>query len=70
VPAVGSAFHLLSRRFLVWLILRSWRWRRHVSPKRQLTFNGFHGVISHKTEFSTVLTSVYIIVTYIRHSVS
>jgi hypothetical protein len=37
--------------FLSWLIiLRPWRWRRHVPPKRQLNFNGLHGVISHKTE--------------------
>jgi chloramphenicol O-acetyltransferase len=24
------------------------KWRRHVPPKRRLTFNGLHGVISHK----------------------
>jgi hypothetical protein len=23
-----------------------WRWRRYVSPKRQLTFNGLHGFVS------------------------
>jgi hypothetical protein len=36
--------------FLTWLILRSWSWRWHVPPKRRLTFNGLHGVISQKTE--------------------
>jgi hypothetical protein len=43
-------FQLLSRWFLAWLIFRSWRRRRHVPPKRRLTFNGLHGVISQKTE--------------------
>jgi hypothetical protein len=41
-------FHLLSHWFLSWLILRTWRWGRHVSPKRRLAFNGLHGVISQK----------------------
>jgi hypothetical protein len=39
-----------SRWFLAWLILRPWRWRRHVPPKRLLAFNGIHSVISQKTE--------------------
>jgi hypothetical protein len=30
------------------LIFRSWRWKRNVPPKRQLTINGLHGVISQK----------------------
>jgi hypothetical protein len=34
--------------FLAWLILWPWRWRRHFPPKRQLTFNGLHGIISQK----------------------
>jgi hypothetical protein len=42
------ACHLLSRRFLAWLIFRPWRWRRYVPPKRRLTFNGLHGVVSQK----------------------
>jgi hypothetical protein len=46
----ASACHLLSRWFLAWLIPQPWRWRRHVPPKRRLTFNGLHGVISKKTE--------------------
>jgi hypothetical protein len=40
-----------SRWFLAWRILRSWRWGRHVSSKRPLTFNGLHGVVSQKIEF-------------------
>jgi hypothetical protein len=48
---------LLSRCFLVWLILRPWRWRRHAPPKRRLTFNWLHGVISQKTDlFITIIT--------------
>jgi hypothetical protein len=39
------AWHLCPRLFLVWLILRPWRWR-HLPPKRQLTLNVLHGVIS------------------------
>jgi hypothetical protein len=38
-----------SRSFLARLILRPWRWRRYIPPKRLLTFNGLHGVISQKT---------------------
>jgi hypothetical protein len=34
--------------FLAWLIFRPRRWRRHVPPKRRLTFNELHGVISQK----------------------
>jgi hypothetical protein len=40
--------------FLAWLILRPWRWRRHVPPKHRFTFNGLHGVISQKTELFNV----------------
>jgi hypothetical protein len=36
--------------FLAWLILRPWKWRRHVPTKRRLTFSGPHGVIYQKTE--------------------
>jgi hypothetical protein len=46
----ASGCHLLSRWFLAWFILRPWRRRRHVPPKRRLTFNGLHGVISQKIE--------------------
>jgi hypothetical protein len=36
------------KRFRARLILRPWRWRRYVLPKRLLTLNGRHGVISQK----------------------
>jgi hypothetical protein len=39
---------LFSSWFLARLILRPWRWRRYVTPKRQLTFSGLHGVVSQK----------------------
>jgi hypothetical protein len=42
---------------LAWLILRPWRWSQHVSPKRRLTFNRLHGVISQKMEFF-IITAV------------
>jgi hypothetical protein len=38
------ACHLLSRRSLAWHIDRPWRWRRHVLPKRRLSFCGLHDV--------------------------
>jgi hypothetical protein len=33
---------------LCWTILRSWRWRLYVPPKRQVPLNALHGVISQK----------------------
>jgi hypothetical protein len=42
------ACHPLSRWFLAQLIFRPWRWRRYVPPKRRLTLNRLHGVISQK----------------------
>jgi hypothetical protein len=42
------------------LILRPWKWRRHVSPKRQSPFNGLHGVISQNMGLSeSYLCQVY-----------
>jgi hypothetical protein len=38
--------------FLVWLILRSWIWKRLVLPKRHLTFRRLHGVIAEKIVLS------------------
>jgi hypothetical protein len=35
---------------LAWPIFKPWRWRRHVPPKRRLTFNGLHGIIFKKME--------------------
>jgi hypothetical protein len=37
--------------FLARFILQPWGWRRDVSLKRQLTFNGLHAVTSQKMEF-------------------
>jgi hypothetical protein len=37
------------------LILRPWRWRRYVPPKRRVQLNGLHGVISQKMILSSVL---------------
>jgi hypothetical protein len=45
-----NACHLLSCWLLAQLILRPLRRRRHVPPKRRLTFNGLHSVISHRCE--------------------
>jgi hypothetical protein len=36
--------------FIAWLTLPPWRWKRLVPPKRLLTFNGLHGIASHKIE--------------------
>jgi hypothetical protein len=36
---------------LIWPILRRWRWRLYVPPKRRLSLKGLHGVISQKREF-------------------
>jgi hypothetical protein len=42
---------------LAWLTLRPYRWRRQVTPKRRLTFNGLHGVISQVCLKEKFLTS-------------
>jgi hypothetical protein len=39
-----------SRWFLAWSVLRPWRRRWHISPKRRSTSNDLHDVISQKTE--------------------
>jgi hypothetical protein len=58
----GHACHPLSRWFLARLILRPWRWRRHVPQKRRLTFKGLHGVISQNIELFNRWKSIYIVV--------
>jgi hypothetical protein len=40
--------------FLAWLILRPWRWRRHIPPKRQLTFSWPQGVYLGRWDSSNV----------------
>jgi hypothetical protein len=56
----GSACHPLSRWFIAWLILRPWRWKRNVSLKRRLNFNGLHGVIAQKIELFSMLHKLQI----------
>jgi hypothetical protein len=38
---------------LAWLTIQPWRWRRHVLPKRRLTFNRLHGATSQNNSSST-----------------
>jgi hypothetical protein len=38
-----------------WLIPRPWRWRRHVLPKRRLSFSGLHGIVSRKKKSSEMI---------------
>jgi hypothetical protein len=56
---IASIFRLCllpaSPRCLAWLILQTWRWRRHVPPKRQLTFNG----TLHDIPVDRILLSLY-----------
>jgi hypothetical protein len=44
-------------------IIRPWRWRLHVPPKRRLTFKGLHPVISEKTELFISLWEPKILLT-------
>jgi hypothetical protein len=41
---LATCFHA---GFLLTLFFRPWIWRRYVPPKRRLTLNGLHGIISH-----------------------
>jgi hypothetical protein len=47
-------------------LIRPWRLRRHVPPKRQLTFNELHGVILQKTELSITTAVRSLDPTYIK----
>jgi hypothetical protein len=45
IPEDGTESYaccLLSRWYLA-LLIRPWRWRRYIPPKRRLTFSGLHG---------------------------
>jgi hypothetical protein len=44
----------VSRWILPWIILRPWRWKRHVPLKHWFIFKELHGVISQKIEPLTV----------------
>jgi hypothetical protein len=48
IENTGVKYHLLSLWFLVWLIFDSEDEENMFLPKRHLTFNGLHGVISQK----------------------
>jgi hypothetical protein len=52
----SCARHLLSCWFLAYLILYHWRWRRYVSSKCWLTFNGLHGITLQKIVLSITTT--------------
>jgi hypothetical protein len=54
---VASSLLPASCWFLAWLTLQPWRCRRHVPPKRRLTCNGLHGVISQNIE-TFIITAV------------
>jgi hypothetical protein len=46
---VELSFRLpLACSLLCWTILRPWRWRRYVPPKRRVPLNALHSVISQK----------------------
>jgi hypothetical protein len=40
--------HLLPHWFLTRIILRPWRWKRYIPPKRKFTFNGLNSLICQK----------------------
>jgi hypothetical protein len=42
--------------FLAWLILRLWRWKRHVLPARRFTSSRLHEIISQKIELFTTIS--------------
>jgi hypothetical protein len=39
--------------------VRPWRWRRYLPPKRRLTFNALHGVISQKIELLIIKANTH-----------
>jgi hypothetical protein len=53
----GRNMEQVASRALAWLILRPWRWRRHVPPKCPLTFSRLHDVMYQKIEFFKSLRS-------------
>jgi hypothetical protein len=46
--------YLCRASFFAWFILRPRRLRRRVPPKRQLTFNGLHGVKFQKIKYQII----------------
>jgi hypothetical protein len=56
-------------------ILRFWRWRQYVPPKLRSTFNGLHGIISHRIGLflttavrASYPTCMFLSVTYCQHT--
>jgi hypothetical protein len=58
IHALPPAFTLVSSSRLI----RPWRWRRNIPPKRQLTFNGLHGVITQKIVFFMKITVFRVVI--------
>jgi hypothetical protein len=56
--------------FLARLIYRSRKWRRYIPPKRRLSLNGLHGVISQKTVVLSLLFVVYLMTLTVTHITS
>jgi hypothetical protein len=54
----NSSWQENTRWFLARLIPQTWRWRRYVPPKRRLTSNGLHDVISQKIVLFTPIFSL------------
>jgi hypothetical protein len=53
-PLANLCLLLASCLPLAWLILRPWAWKKYVSLKRLLTFNGLHDIISQKIELKII----------------
>jgi hypothetical protein len=53
----SSACNLLHAGFLLEFTVWPWRWRRHVPPKRLLTFNRLQDVISQNTEGFSIINA-------------
>jgi hypothetical protein len=52
----GMLYTCIHVGFLLWLVLRSWRWRRHVPQKRRLTSNRPHDTINQNTSLFITIT--------------
>jgi hypothetical protein len=40
----------VSKQSFIWFILKAWRWKRNISPKRRFAFSGLRCVIFQKAE--------------------
>jgi hypothetical protein len=64
-PDKKPACHMFSRWFLARHILLHWTWRRHVSPKCRLIFNGLHGVMQKVELFISTAVGTYSLDCYV-----